>query len=195
MNIWLKTDRWKIFTITFFLPLLLFISGIIVPMHFLNGAWLFLSIPIAILWWQLTLYAWMYAIGTKLHAKAGLYKKFTNTIFRYLVLIPVISLVIGFCFWIWGAIILGMGSFSMSNTLVSSLTYIIPVQIIFFTSKLYCIYFVSRVIASAQRGEVVNFKAFSNTFILIILFPIGIWSVQPAINHLEKTLTNNSPSK
>ena len=74
------------------------------------------------------------------------------------------------------------GVYSMYNVLFASLLIIIPVQFVFIISMLYCFYFTARAIKSNELNQNIRFDAFYKEFILIMLFPFGIWKLQPVIN-------------
>lgn len=58
----------------------------------------------------------------------------------------------------------------------------------------YLLYFVSKSLALAQRGNPVSLHDYAGPFFLLWFFPIGIWVVQPRINRLYELHYNpNSP--
>lgn len=51
---------------------------------------------------------------------------------------------------------------------------------------LYIIYFASKTIKTIEENRKVKFKEFQTDFILMCLFPIGIWILQPRVNKIAK---------
>ncbi|MDG5798880.1 hypothetical protein QA597_00715 [Marinilabiliaceae bacterium ANBcel2] len=188
----LKAKHWHFFIIGFILPILISTFGIILSFNSINGTLLFFTIPVSVVISQLVLYLWLWSAGNVLYKIAGINRSFENRVFRFFVVIPVVLVVLMLGFWLWGASILGMGKFSMANVLIAALIYIVPVQFIFIVSKFYCFYFAAKVIKSAELQRVANFDDFVTDFVLIMLFPVGIWFLQPRVNLLIKKYSNAS---
>ena len=47
---------------------------------------------------------------------------------------------------------------------------------------IYMIYFIARSMVMAEKKKVVEFSEFSSVFILLGIYPIGVWFIQPRIN-------------
>jgi hypothetical protein len=48
----------------------------------------------------------------------------------------------------------------------------------------YAFYFVARSLVTVNKGRQVSFGDYAKPLILLLLFPIGVWSIQPRINQL-----------
>ncbi|WP_026473284.1 hypothetical protein [Alkaliflexus imshenetskii] len=180
----LKARHWQLFLFVFIIPFALFLSAFMVPLYFFNGAWLFFALPVAIVIAQLTLYLWMWSVGTVVYRRFGLQQFFSNGLFRSLIIVPVVMILLVMAFWIWGASILSMGKFSMANTLTGALWILIPLQMVLIISKFYCFYFTAKVLRSAELQKPAVFDELISEFILMIIFPVGLWFLQPRINGL-----------
>ncbi|ASB47847.1 hypothetical protein [Alkalitalea saponilacus] len=184
MSFILKAKAWHIFIATFIIPFFILISGFVVPSYYISTSYHFFSIPGSIVVSQLFFYLWLWAVGSKLHKRHNLNDFFNNRLFKSLIIIPVLVIIIILGYWIWGASILSMGKFSMANVLFSALWIIMPIQFTLIISKFYCFFFAAKVIKSSELNKNVEFDEFITEFILIIVFPVGIWYLQPRINKL-----------
>jgi hypothetical protein len=184
MKRFLLAKSWQLFLAVFVVPFSIFISGLFVPLHVLNGAYFFFAIPIAVVLSQMVIYSWMWSVGHILFKALNLSLFFTNGTFRFFIAIPVAIIFLILIFWLWGATILGLGQFSMANILTGMLVFVVPLEILFMASQFYCFYFVAKVIKTAETDKVVSFENFSTEFIWLILFPVGIWFIQPRVNRV-----------
>jgi TM2 domain-containing membrane protein YozV len=126
----------------------------------------------------------MWSVGYKLYKQLNISSLFSNKTFKFFVTVPLVIIILILVFWLWGATILGLGQFSMANVLTGMLVFVIPLEILFMISKLYCFYFVAKVLKSAEKNETQTFETFAVDFIWLVLFPIGLWFIQPRVNKL-----------
>jgi hypothetical protein len=61
---------------------------------------------------------------------------------------------------------------------------LIPLHLLALFCILYALYFVSKSLAVAEKGEAVTRNDYTLTLFLLFFSPIGIWLVQPRINRL-----------
>ena len=127
---------------------------------------------------QCSLYAWLWAVGNNFRSE----EKTNTALFKTLIIIPLISLILILVFLLTVAFKINAGVYSMFNVLFASLLVIIPAQSLFTISMLYCFYFAARAIKSTGLNQNVKFEVFFKEFILILLFPFGIWTIQPFVN-------------
>ncbi len=188
----LLAKSWQLFLAVFVLPLLILFSGLFVPVYVLNGAYFFIAIPLSVVLSQVVVYLWMWSVGQKLYKQLNISSFFPNKAFRFFVAVPFIIILLVLVFWLWGAAILGSGQFSMANILTGMLIFVIPLEILFMASKFYCFYFVAKVIKSAEKNEGAQFESFTTDFIWLILFPLGLWFIQPRVNILAAKSDKNT---
>lgn len=184
MKRFLLALNWQLFLLVALLPLLILVGGLLVPAYYFSGATLFFAVPLAVVFSQVVLYGWMWSVGQGLYRQKGLQAYFSNKTFRWMVATPVFIILLVLIFWLWGAAILGMGKFSMANVLTGALLFLLPLEVIFIVSKFYCLYFVARVLKTAELQRAARFEDFSMEFILLMVFPIGLWWIQPRVNRL-----------
>jgi hypothetical protein len=184
MKRFLLAKSWQLFIAVFVLPIMILFSGLFVPVYVFNGAYFFIAIPLSIVLSQVVLYLWMWSVGQKLYKQLKVSTQFSNKTFQFFVAVPFVIILLILIFWLWGATILGLGQFSMANILTGMLVFVIPLEILFMVSKFYCFYFVAKVIKTAETSEVAKFEAFTMDFIYLILFPVGLWFIQPRVNKL-----------
>jgi hypothetical protein len=78
--------------------------------------------------------------------------------------------------------------------LVSSILFtleIIPEEILYIFSlisiaaNIYTVYFVARILVMAEKERKVTFSDYIGTFILVAIFILGVWWLQPRVNRLH----------
>jgi hypothetical protein len=52
----------------------------------------------------------------------------------------------------------------------------------------YCLSFMARAIVQLERGRRITSSEYFSEFIMAVIFPIGIWLLQPRINRLSRTM-------
>jgi hypothetical protein len=67
---------------------------------------------------------------------------------------------------------------------VESVLWIIPIGLTATIAALYCFYTDAKLLVSAERQQLSEFKDVWKTFVLIAIFPIGVWSIQPRLQTL-----------
>ena len=179
MKIFLTLKHWQLFAITFGLPIILQILGIVFvlgmdkPDNIILFNYLF---PILTIVFACIYFGWFYSVGTNLHHKLPPSVKMNLTLFKTFLVFPVIY--IGFiCLIIFNMSQLGEPNFML-------FTLIFPLHLISMFCVFYCLYFVTKVIKTVERQEKVSFGDCLGDFFLIWFFFIGIWIIQPRINAL-----------
>lgn len=62
----------------------------------------------------------------------------------------------------------------------------IPFYFILIFSAFYLLYFVAKVLKTIERRTEVTFSAFVADFLLLFIYPIGIWFIQPKVNEFAE---------
>ncbi len=194
MERFILAKHWHYFIASFALPLILFIFGWYAPFHFFNGATMFILIPLSIVVAQMSVYLWLWSIGK--YFKKNLPNHLSNkfNLFKWFVRIPVFLILSILVYLLVGASFIGMGGkMSFYNTMGMSMYVILPLWIVLLISKLFCIYYISRVLQSLHSIRSLDSKfIFHNSeFILILFFPVGIWFLQPRVNNLFIEIKDN----
>lgn len=55
---------------------------------------------------------------------------------------------------------------------------------IFAIGILYCAFFVAKALKSVELGKAATFKGYASYMLLLFMFPIGVWYLQPRINKI-----------
>ena len=186
MKRFLLAKNWQLFFFIALLPLLILAGGLMVPSYYFSGVALFFAVPLAVVLSQVVLYGWMWSVGQGLYRQKRLHTYFSNSTFRWMVAVPVLIILLVLVVWLWGATILGMGKFSMANVLTGALLFLLPLELLFVLSKFYCLCFVARVLKTAELKRAARFEDFSYDFMLLMIFPIGLWWIQPRLSRLTE---------
>ena len=182
MDWFLRARHWQIFLLIFLVPVAIVLAGLIMVSHQLSTGILFYAIPVAIALSQVSYYGWMWAVGSKLMPANGARVR----LFRLFVFIPIVLIVLILVFWLSGATMFSLGSYSVVSVLYGSLLVVLPLQMANVLTMLYCFMFVARVIKEAGSGRGAAFEDYFREFVLVALLPLGIWFLQPRVNKLYK---------
>jgi hypothetical protein len=64
------------------------------------------------------------------------------------------------------------------------IAFVFPLHLLAMFCLVYSLYFVSKSLVSAERGEPVSFSSYAGALFLLWFFPIGVWIIQPRVNGL-----------
>ena len=134
-------------------------------------------------------FGWLWAIGQEFQKILPGNLKFNLTPFRIFLLYPVVYILLFF-------LLIDMVAVNMLNSTEPPLEFfflIIPFHLFAIFCILYCIFFAARTFKAAELQRSVTFADFVGEFLMIWIFPVGIWFIQPKINKLigEKLNNNN----
>lgn len=193
MKRFILAKHWHFFIASFPIPIILFILGWYTPFTIFNGAPKFILIPMAIVIAQMTIYLWLWNIAKYFINVLPNHLKNKYTFFKWVIIIPVVLILLILLHFIIGASVVGFGKLSYVNEMLKSMYLILPLWIVLLLSKLFCFYYVSRVLQSLHTIRTIDTKIiFRNSeFLLMLLFPIGIWFLQPRINILALEIRDN----
>jgi len=128
---------------------------------------------------QLSLAVWLWSLGSFLASIAPPTLRLSLGIFRFaLIYTPVYF----FAFNIF---------FGDLRPLL--IAFVLPLHLLAMFCMVYSLYFVSKSLVSAERGEPVSFSSYAGALFLIWFFPIGVWIVQPRVNRLYADKKNAEP--
>ncbi len=71
-------------------------------------------------------------------------------------------------------------------------SWMMPMHFLSMLGVFYGIWFSARQYMALQRGHEVDFMIFSSTFLMMWIFPLGIWIIQPSVNELFDKLENSN---
>ncbi len=189
----LRAKHWQLFLLTYGLPLLfqiimlaLIFSGWqpageprhlspwIAP-HF-TGTIALSFITVAVLC------GWFWSIGVGLQGKLPEDLRMRTGKFKIAFLVMTLCALL--FFGIFYIVVIGI--LPVSRILISTTSFLIFGMYYIFSGlcALYCLYFVSKTIKTAELQREVSFGDFIGEFFLIWFFFIGVWIVQPRVNAL-----------
>ena len=113
---------------------------------------------------------WLWSMGFFLFSISEGSLKLNINYFRFAVIFPTLYLLAGLPF------------FLSRNHIVEN--FIIPIHLLAMICFFYALYFVSKSLVMAEKGEVVTRNDYTLTLFLLFFSLIGIWLIQPRINRL-----------
>ena len=135
----------------------------------------------------LVLYGWVWSVGVGLQKKIPQDLRLNVKFFKWTVIFP----------FIYITLILGTLSYAFSSDwdyieqyidlLDSALFIILPIHYFTLFCLFYQLYFVSKTIKTMELQRKVTFGDYIGELVLVLLFPIGIWFVQPKINKFAQS--------
>lgn len=126
---------------------------------------------------------WNWAIGSFLNSTVRPPAKLKTGFFHFAVIYPIVYIPVFF--------------FLALHPVVISAALLIPLHLFGMFCMFYLLYFASRSLVSAEKKKVVkSFGDYAGEFMLLWMYPIGIWIVQPRVNRLYekvRSVESNSP--
>lgn len=167
MKFLLRLKHWQLFLITFGLPYLFsFISFPKFGIIYYIGSLLMFS----------GLFGWIWSIANVFYYKIIDREKFKLLRFRTMLFMSLSILILVF----WS---------SEKNSLLKSLYPYILFSVPFYLAMMmYIILFAAKTLRTAELGRLAEFKEYLAEGVLIWIFPIGIWILQPRINKIMETI-------
>ena len=176
-SFFLRAKHWQLFLLLFLVPTILEIAtAAYLPetLRSLNdlGGLVYLG-----LWFIATacIFVWLWAMGSFLNSIQKLGVRMNLSFFRVaLVFVPV-----------YLAVFFPVVLIAELPSQITAPLYLFATFCIF-----YAFYFVARSLVTVNKGRQVPFGGYAKPLILLLLFPIGVWSIQPRINQLWARKSN-----
>lgn len=163
MKFFLQLEHWQLFLITFGLPNLFSIMNF--PkgnaVSFIGSSLMFLG-----------LFGWIWSIANKLYSKIAEKEQFKLWRFRILFFLALSILIL--VFW----------STDKNSGMKSLIPYILCLTPFYLAAMAYIILFAAKTLKTVETGRLPEFKEYLTEALLIWMFPIGIWILQPRLNKL-----------
>ncbi len=175
MNIVLKIKHWQIFVITY-APLLI-INFIPFKDPFLGAA----ITGLAGVWVLLCFSTWFWVVGSHLFKESNASQKLELSMFKVSLFIPIIMILF--------ALIL-VGTYFIAPEKLAYIpinTILNRLQILYIFSFIYCAHFVAKYLKSVENNRISHFGESIPVFLLLWIYPIGIFPVQNRINKIFKS--------
>lgn len=181
----LEAKHWQLFGLTVGIPLL-FLSSLVSGGDQVVFRFVFFM-PLSGVILLLVLYGWFWSVGVGLQKKIPQDLRLNVKFFKWTVIFP----------FIYITLILGTLSYAFSSDwdyieqyidlLDSALFIILPIHYFTLFCLFYQLYFVSKTIKTMELQRKVTFGDYIGELVLVLLFPIGIWFVQPKINKFAQS--------
>ena len=173
----LKLESWKLFLLIL-TPAIVGAMVLLISQYLLedNLSLLILGQILTVIFVGVFVY-WIYSLGTHL-ARLPPNQNFSLSLFKSALVFSTLYRVSIEALSLWHSV-----SYHSRLDLESNL-WIIPLHLLATVTALYCFYTNARLLVSAERKQLSDFKEVWPTFGLILAFPIGIWFIQPRLQKL-----------
>lgn len=188
MELFLRLKHWHLFLLTFGGPFILQIILSVCTWVTSDPMIMLQLMPFVMFLFFAGYFGWLWAIGQEFQKMLPGDLKFSLVPFKILLLFPVVYVLFFF-------LMLDFFVVNMDHELEPSLGIfftIIPLHLFTMFCIFYCIYFAARTFKATELQRPVTFPDFVGEFLMIWIFPLGIWFIQPRINKLiaEKSGSN-----
>lgn len=197
----LRAKHWQLFLLTFGLQLVTQITFMVImvssiiqdPQEFGNPFAVFGIIKyfFVILLIVMSIYfSWYWAVGTHLQEFIPEGNRRKTKFFKVTILTPLLYF---FLVFMLIAIFVRESFFNDPNFVVIGILAVFGFLLHFFSifCIFYNVYFVAKTIKTAELQREAVFGEYIGEFFLILIFPIGIWFIQPRINRMvQKDMTD-----
>lgn len=139
--------------------------------------------PIILLLFSLLLFGWLWALGIGLQKWLPAEIKMKTTRFKVFFFIPLVYIL--FIINSMSGIFTGNGNVFFKN-LGTIVAVIVPLHLFSMFCIFHTIYFAAKTMKTVQLNRKVGFGDFIGEFFLLWFYFIGIWVIQPKVNHLYK---------
>ncbi len=134
------------------------------------------------------LFAWFWSIAIGLQHKIPVPLKMTTTKFKLFFFIP-LHYVLGLYIFNFTTV-----DHSQTDDVSPSILIILPFHLFFVFCWAHTLYFTAKTIKTVQLQREVHWSDFAKEFFLLLVYPVGIWIIQPKLNALIKQETTPSPT-
>lgn len=188
----LKAKHWQLFLLMFGLPFMfqiIMISTLIANIAndddgFENTISYYSLFPLLMIVVVAIFFRWFWSIAMGLQYKVPSHIGMNTGRFKIFFFIPLVYILL-----LMTAIAAGMTPFRSGGpedpgAFATSVIIILPFHIGSVICLIYCMYFVSKTIKTVELQREVSFADFVGEFVLVWIYPIGIWTLQPRINKM-----------
>lgn len=125
------------------------------------------------------LLSWFYTLGTHLHRRLPAIATMSLTRFRIAVLLPVVYV---FLLLVCGGYAFQGGTMGSPNGGLIALFVVLHLSSM--ACIFYCLYFTAKALKTVEKKSLVPTSEYLGEFFLLWFYPVGIWLLQPRVNHL-----------
>jgi hypothetical protein len=184
-NFFLQAKHWQIFLLLFALPTIADIAAMgFIPATIRSwkdigqGGFVYLGLLVLDTFCFL---AWLWVMGSFLNSIQNPTLKLKPWFFRLALIYPPAY---GFVFF---AVFLSPGLGPAAEKVI------LPLHLFAMFCMFYVLYFVAKSLVMINKGKEVVFGDYAKSLILLCLYPIGVWFIQPRINQLYAEIRNAQP--
>lgn len=182
MGLLIKLKHWQLFLLVIGLPIVLqLIQGMIFlssadgnEANYGNSLGLLLILPLVIY------YGWIGAVGRAFSQKNSAVTMPSGRFRLSLWTSAICSILLLAYFWTYPQYLQATDHEEAVPIMLVGVMVFVALFTLF-----YCLSFMARAIVQLERGRRVNSSEFYSEFVMAVVFPIGIWLLQPRINKLE----------
>jgi hypothetical protein len=171
MRLFLRMRAWQVFLLLYGSQILVSASGMIAG----DSKWMFAGMVSGVFVF-LVFIAWYWSLGTNLNKKIPEEIRMRSGFFRFGticgVAVSVPCLLVFF-------VIVAIGEFGRRVFALLVPSYVFGIFCVF-----YGFYFIAKNLVMAENKRKVGFHEFVGAFLLMWMYPIGIWFIQPRVNRL-----------
>jgi hypothetical protein len=194
INRFLKAKHWVLFLLTFGIPMVF--QFVMVGLMLSN---LFTSqnsdsfdpfdhmkfFPLVMLIFMAVLYGWFWSIAIGLQKKVPENVKMKVKKFKFFFVFPMVYFLLIMVFFFSSINSLFEQNIESHFGIIGGLfVFIIPLHLFAMFCIFYIFYFVAKTFKTVELQREVTFGDFAGEFFLLILYPIGVWIIQPKINKM-----------
>lgn len=182
MHALLHLRAWQLFLLLFGLPAVLQVGVMAVLFTGQPGAWAVVGILFVAFLTLGGLLAWFYALGTHLHRRLPATVTMSLTRFRIAALLPVA--------YVFSLLLYGSNAFrggppdGVNGGLIALL---VALHLASMACIFYCLYFTAKALKTVERNAPAPVSEYLGDFFLLWFYPIGVWMLQPRVNHIFAT--------
>lgn len=188
MKNFLTLKHWQLFILLFGIPFIFqsLTMGTIIsqrnPIEFMQ------YFPIMMIVVMVLFFSWFYTLGTNLHTKLPGTVSMNLTRFKIFLFIPLVYMI--FLSVMLFNLFSNMTLLNANPKIAIFVLILIPVHLFSMFCIFYCLYFISKSLKSVELQKEVTFNDFSGEFFLFWFFLIGVWFLQPRINKLFDSISD-----
>lgn len=180
MKTLLTLKHWQAFILLFVLPFVFQVIGMLAIALNQDAGAIVVALPLFIVMVMVLYFGWFYTLGTHLH------KKLPDTIpmnlkkFKWFLFFPILYILL-ICI-----VVLSLVNSTLNEGPPNPALFlvIIPLHLFSIFCIFYCMYFIAKALKSLELQRTKSFSDFALEFVLIWMFPIGIWIIQPRLNKI-----------
>jgi hypothetical protein len=137
-------------------------------------------IPVMLIWLVGLFFAWFYSLGTNLSRKVPPTAGMSIRKFKLFLFIPLVYMVSITLF----VLLIFSHYFGRGYHDPGIFLFILPLHLFSMFCMFYCSYFIAKALKAVELQRPVTFSDYAGDFVLLWIYPIGIWVLQPRINRL-----------